>query len=102
MPESVLVLAVDRAILREGGRCDKNDGHHCGQKCECVPQLQHLLSPKLVVRTSTMLNATKSQCTADVACRARSRRSITSLRSEEHTSELQSRGPLVCRFLLEK
>src|SRR5690625_5639401 len=24
------------------------------------------------------------------------------LRSEEHTSELQSRGPLVCRLLLEK
>src|SRR5439155_3672855 len=28
--------------------------------------------------------------------------SITSWRSEEHTSELQSRGHLVCRLLLEK
>src|SRR5215510_4294430 len=27
---------------------------------------------------------------------------IVSLRSEEHTSELQSRGHLVCRLLLEK
>src|SRR5690625_5459916 len=27
---------------------------------------------------------------------------VTSLRSEEHTSELQSRGHLVCRLLLEK
>src|SRR5207253_10270608 len=27
---------------------------------------------------------------------------ITSIRSEEHTSELQSRGHLVCRLLLEK
>src|SRR5690625_5830387 len=27
---------------------------------------------------------------------------ITALRSEEHTSELQSRGHLVCRLLLEK
>src|SRR5690625_6194333 len=27
---------------------------------------------------------------------------ITSFRSEEHTSELQSRGHLVCRLLLEK
>src|SRR5690625_5611913 len=27
---------------------------------------------------------------------------ITNLRSEEHTSELQSRGHLVCRLLLEK
>src|SRR5687768_18311175 len=30
------------------------------------------------------------------------RESITSLRSEEHTSELQSRLHLVCRLLLEK
>src|SRR5437660_11527944 len=27
---------------------------------------------------------------------------VTALRSEEHTSELQSRGHLVCRLLLEK
>src|SRR5439155_3207175 len=30
------------------------------------------------------------------------RRDIEALRSEEHTSELQSRGHLVCRLLLEK
>src|SRR5690625_6677636 len=29
-------------------------------------------------------------------------KSLRSLRSEEHTSELQSRGHLVCRLLLEK
>src|SRR5690625_6528655 len=29
-------------------------------------------------------------------------RAMTRLRSEEHTSELQSRGHLVCRLLLEK
>src|SRR5439155_24223195 len=34
----------------------------------------------------------------DFLCRERR----TSLRSEEHTSELQSRGHLVCRLLLEK
>src|SRR5690606_40415113 len=32
----------------------------------------------------------------------RSTRSLTSSRSEEHTSELQSREKLVCRLLLEK
>src|SRR5437870_7124953 len=31
-----------------------------------------------------------------------SKRCTTRLRSEEHTSELQSRGHLVCRLLLEK
>src|SRR5437870_6285204 len=36
------------------------------------------------------------------AVRARYSGSILPLRSEEHTSELQSRGHLVCRLLLEK
>src|SRR5437660_8958123 len=35
-----------------------------------------------------------------VSCESRTRRPST--RSEEHTSELQSRGHLVCRLLLEK
>src|SRR5690625_6335934 len=33
---------------------------------------------------------------------AKGRYSVLALRSEEHTSELQSRGHLVCRLLLEK
>src|SRR5438445_7885468 len=36
------------------------------------------------------------------SCWTRSRRSTRSSRSEEHTSELQSRQYLVCRLLLEK
>src|SRR5439155_6371057 len=36
------------------------------------------------------------------ACTAASRRARVACRSEEHTSELQSRGHLVCRLLLEK
>src|SRR5207253_6334495 len=42
---------------------------------------------------------TKTIGTVRVAC---SSRSTGALRSEEHTSELQSRGHLVCRLLLEK
>src|SRR5690625_5531580 len=37
-------------------------------------------------------------CTGDVKCKTDRRQ----MRSEEHTSELQSRGHLVCRLLLEK
>src|SRR5207253_3163315 len=37
-------------------------------------------------------------CSSPASCRAR----FCCLRSEEHTSELQSRGHLVCRLLLEK
>src|SRR5690625_5637283 len=33
---------------------------------------------------------------------ARLKRAVATVRSEEHTSELQSRGHLVCRLLLEK
>src|SRR5699024_12222998 len=36
------------------------------------------------------------------ACRATTPRSVRPVRSEEHTSELQSRFDLVCRLLLEK
>src|SRR2546425_721280 len=35
-------------------------------------------------------------------CSRRARREVHSLRSEEHTSELQSLAYLVCRLLLEK
>src|SRR5207253_63653 len=35
-------------------------------------------------------------------CRVRERPFAAEIRSEEHTSELQSRGHLVCRLLLEK
>src|SRR5437870_8831821 len=35
-------------------------------------------------------------------CATRPASRMTGLRSEEHTSELQSRGHLVCRLLLEK
>src|SRR5436305_8612781 len=38
----------------------------------------------------------------DVALVARRQSKLDSLRSEEHTSELQSRPHLVCRLLLEK
>src|SRR5437868_11776798 len=38
----------------------------------------------------------------NVCSRARCRARLQTLRSEEHTSELQSRFDLVCRLLLEK
>src|SRR2546430_5466356 len=41
-------------------------------------------------------------CTFGRACRRRSAAALRLLRSEEHTSELQSQSNLVCRLLLEK
>src|SRR5207253_10654341 len=40
--------------------------------------------------------------TREIRCPTRNVPSAVFLRSEEHTSELQSRGHLVCRLLLEK
>src|SRR3712207_7011171 len=56
---------------------------------------------------ATTLNSTSRRCTA-LSSAERSRDSVSctergeSPRSEEHTSELQSRQYLVCRLLLEK
>src|SRR5690554_7022835 len=67
-----------------------------------------------VIDTQVMLSVEKLQHTAevtvrlpgkDIHCEARDENlyaSIDLLRSEEHTSELQSRPHLVCRLLLEK
>src|SRR5439155_17413017 len=45
---------------------------------------------------------TEVECIRRVLFLARSARAAVYVRSEEHTSELQSRGHLVCRLLLEK
>src|SRR5438552_9945883 len=49
---------------------------------------------------SAMLDLVSSRCPM-ISCRSRVRL-ILSMRSEEHTSELQSPDHLVCRLLLEK
>src|SRR5690606_41700146 len=46
--------------------------------------------------------ASTSRCAASSACDKSAIKSSTCSRSEEHTSELQSREKLVCRLLLEK
>src|SRR5690606_40797701 len=65
----------------------------CGEPCprgtctpRCAPHCAHRLTPH-----SSTPNSTHSRCAS----------SATS-RSEEHTSELQSRENIVCRLLLEK
>src|SRR3712207_8298884 len=52
-------------------------------------------------RTSGQVSSSRSASSAQASARC-SQLSSTSSRSEEHTSELQSRQYLVCRLLLEK
>src|SRR2546430_9511521 len=58
------------------------------------PRLSRIVEAASRCPASQRLNASSS-------CASRRRRSA-SLRSEEHTSELQSQSKLVCRLLLEK
>src|SRR5206468_10282196 len=54
-------------------------------------------------RERTRNRCTAMRCSHDIECIASIRyRENSALRSEEHTSELQSRSDLVCRLLLEK
>src|SRR5438445_8863458 len=48
------------------------------------------------------LTAKRFRSSLGSACSTRSTRALARMRSEEHTSELQSRQYLVCRLLLEK
>src|SRR3712207_3511244 len=54
------------------------------------------------IRVSTGASTSALASTAFAICSARRRVTLPISRSEEHTSELQSRQYLVCRLLLEK
>src|SRR5690625_6935671 len=53
-------------------------------------------------RSALVAAARRSAARPGGGCSSRVRGRSTGWRSEEHTSELQSRGHLVCRLLLEK
>src|SRR5207253_11502938 len=56
----------------------------------------------LVDRLAELLQADVDTAELDEAADAYAQQVSEAVRSEEHTSELQSRGHLVCRLLLEK
>src|SRR5690625_838576 len=64
-----------------------------------VPALNQLMLPFLSLVTDSEL---RRNPTVKAEYEATGGRPMSGLRSEEHTSELQSRGHLVCRLLLEK
>src|SRR5690625_5852961 len=60
-----------------------------------APKGFEILIGEVCVRSARSVCDQRGLCAIDGAC-------ARSTRSEEHTSELQSRGHLVCRLLLEK
>src|SRR5690625_4225416 len=74
---------------------------------ETLADLTHALwAQGVTTYLPTVITASEEKITHVLAVIAAARRSdpllAHSIRSEEHTSELQSRGHLVCRLLLEK
>src|SRR2546430_5544310 len=61
-----------------------------------------LQSELALVRARTTLESARLDSRSFSPILPTSRRPVLSLRSEEHTSELQSQSNLVCRLLLEK
>src|SRR5690606_42028679 len=63
-----------------------------------------LMSLQIIVSLKTVLTLSKPavQCSKQLKGERYQKSVITTTRSEEHTSELQSRENLVCRLLLEK
>src|SRR5206468_10046412 len=66
-----------------------------GIQDEILTRLSKIADLKVISRTSTQRYKKKSQKLSEIA-------NQLGVRSEEHTSELQSRSDLVCRLLLEK
>src|SRR5256886_10464622 len=96
----ILLPESDEDLLRECEvdtfRSSGPGGQHVN-KTESAVRLTHL--PSGVVVTS---QEERSQHRNKAICLEKLREKIAKLRSEEHTSELQSQSNLVCRLLLEK
>src|SRR5690625_5880328 len=78
-------------------RCTRrySDGRAGSRHCSCWPPSLRPASSASVPTSSTPKRTT-------TATAKRTATATAQQRSEEHTSELQSRGHLVCRLLLEK
>src|SRR2546429_3132692 len=97
--------------MRPAAVCEHRGGvaphaGHAGALERCVPEAAlERLRIFLEQRREIRLDNIGAHAELDVACRARELhvpRTDVLTRSEEHTSELQSRLHLVCRLLLEK
>src|SRR5690606_40137325 len=98
------VLCPDH-VMPEAPRLFLRENHHFLRPLGKPPE--HRVSPSLGENLSSRLRAARAaQPPSFSARRSRSRmraaRFSSRARSEEHTSELQSREKLVCRLLLEK
>src|SRR5690606_42102754 len=108
-PDDVLDVLVRQARLGRDGSC-AHDGGPCTEPGERLPRPQlgwvadpaHLADEPIDVRPSRQPGHRPLHVVRDLAADTPVRQLEGVRRSEEHTSELQSRENLVCRLLLEK
>src|SRR5690625_5926701 len=96
---------VKRAPRSGGALLDDSLSHSfsSGAKGIRTPDLFHAMEARYQLRHSPVPGiASTCDRASEAPCRGDSSILHRPLRSEEHTSELQSRGHLVCRLLLEK
>src|SRR5207249_6020756 len=73
-----------------------------GDAASAVPTRRSARSMSAAVESLICSSTRPTSVSASMACASTESGSSASARSEEHTSELQSRFDLVCRLLLEK
>src|SRR5690606_40250646 len=90
-------------IIRVRANCDTSFYHSAMIPAARSFASKALKSATSVATSSAVLSACASACVAvNFASKADCKLETCEMRSEEHTSELQSRENLVCRLLLEK
>src|SRR5690625_7082105 len=88
--------------LSDDARFDDNGVFQSGTLSNATPPEWSPNSPGIPFGADIRVSARNSVTTDYAAGWSFGGNGVTSGRSEEHTSELQSRGQLVCRLLLEK
>src|SRR5437870_10173797 len=83
-------------------RTPRNALPHNSSKCLSVSRLRGLAQRRIGLVLLRQAHPINPHSSGNLVVELAARWSTTRLRSEEHTSELQSRGHLVCRLLLEK
>src|SRR5690625_6515820 len=94
--DGIVVLDLTRAIA--GPYCTL----YFGDLGATVIKIENPNDPDFIRTYKPTIGEGEAAMSAPFAQYNRNKQSVTLNRSEEHTSELQSRGHLVCRLLLEK
>src|SRR5439155_26662644 len=105
MPSAMCASALDpAAAFKTGAPFPMSTDAFAGPKAMITPTSNAAVNSAFIVTSLRLMRMSgcPDRCIIATFYGCRHPGQVQSLRSEEHTSELQSRGHLVCRLLLEK